>query len=51
MDQTRRNSSQVTSLIFKKAWQASNCITCLKDETGTKHHSDDAILNVARNFL
>ena len=35
---------------LEKARQASNCITCLEDETGTKHHSDDAILNVARSF-
>ena len=35
---------------LEKARQASNCIKCLKDETGTMHHSDDAILNVARSF-
>ena len=35
---------------LEKARHASNCITCLEDETGTKHHSDDAILNVARSF-
>ena len=41
--------SKSSFLGLEKARQASNCIKCLKDETGTTHHSDDAILNVARS--
>ena len=48
IEQGEKSTSYFLGL--EKARQASNCITCLKDETGTTHHSDDAILNVARSF-
>ena len=48
IEQGEKSTSYFLGL--EKARQASNCITCLKDETGTMHHSDDAILNVARSF-
>ena len=37
-------------LTLEKSRQASNCINCLKDDSGKQHHTDDGILNNAKSF-